>query len=112
MLRSTINTVNVISVIILTITLFWGCSTTEIQTALPTNHPASPAAAEAAFEMPPDPFAEKSVLIETEGSHGHTVHGVNQGSNMTHYPSKDDMEMPHGSHAKPLKGDTEMEHQH
>lgn len=111
-MRSFISDFGGLLLIPLTIYLFWGCSTTEVRTKLPLYHPANPEASEAAFVVPPNPFAEEATFFETEAPDGHSGQGESHTSDGMHRKSMDNKEMPHESHTQPVDGGKEMDHKH
>ena len=111
-MRSLISAFGGLLLIPLTIYLFWGCSATKVRTELPSYHPANPEASEAAFVVPPNPFAEETTFFETEAPDGRTGQGETHTSDGMHRKSMDDKEMPHESHTKPMEGGKEMDHKH
>jgi hypothetical protein len=64
-----------------------GCTGESIRMTIPERHPANPAAAEAPFSPPSDPFAAISDSVSFPGSnepenphHGHSSHDRNENS--------------------------------
>ena len=56
----------VVFAVFLSVLTIGGCSNTQINTELPLNHPANPAAEASAFVPPPNPFATDISLAEPE----------------------------------------------
>lgn len=63
-MQTIIKTAWVVCAVFLAVLTSGGCSTTQINTELPLNHPANPAAEASGFVPPPNPFATDVSLAE------------------------------------------------
>ena len=109
-MQTIIRTARVIFAVFLAVLISGGCSTTQINTELPLNHPANPAAEESAFVPPPNSFATDLSLAEPERPRSDAGKSEKQQEGMMHHHEMQTMQPKNDAPDGSQKEKTEHQH--